>query len=308
MHNDDRFDGINDFVMTVKLGSFAAAAAAQGVTASGVGKSVSRLEARLGTKLLHRTTRRLTLTPEGRTYYDMCVQMLEDLEATEHGLIVGQQVPTGRLRVDVPAAFGRRHILPTLLALAEQHTGIELAVTFTDRTVNLVEEGIDLAVRIGALNNDADLVARQLGTQRLLICATPSYLARHGTPQVRDDLARHDCIVGWRRQGPAVWLLREADGSSTEQAIRVRHALRDGEAMLAATLAGAGLCQLPTWLIDAHLASGQLVPVLQQHAGGEMPIHAVWPATRYVKPRLRAAIDALVALAAAPNPVFHPAA
>lgn len=306
MHDNDRFDGIHDFVAAVRLGSFAAAAAARGVTASGVGKSVSRLESRLGTKLLHRTTRRLSLTQEGTAYYDLCVQMLDDLDEMESSLATGRQSPAGRLRVDLPAAFGRLHVLPTLLDFAAQHPRLNLAVTFTDRTVNLVDEGIDLAVRIGALNNDADLVARRLGTQRLLICAAPSYLARHGAPLRREQLAEHDCIVGWRRQGPPTWLLRAADGGAIVQPIRVRHEFRDGQAMLGAVLAGAGLCQLPTWLIDTHLRSGALVPVLDDYAGGEMPIHAVWPVTRYLKPKLRAAIDALSAMAAAPNPVFHP--
>lgn len=257
MHDNDRFYGIHDFVAAVRLGSFAAAAASRGVTASGVGKSVSRLESRLGTKLLHRTTRRLALTQEGTAYYDMCVQMLDDLEEMESSLATGRQ---------------------------SQHPRLNLAVTFTDRTVNLVDERVDLAVRIGALNNDADLVARRLGTQRLLICAAPSYLARHGAPLRREQLAEHDCIVGWRKQGPPTWLLRTADGGAIAQPIRVRHEFRDGQAMLGAVLAGAGLCQLPTWLIDTHLRSGAMVPVLDDYAGGEMPIHAVWPVTRDLKP------------------------
>jgi DNA-binding transcriptional LysR family regulator len=306
MTDNDRFDGIYDFVAAVRLGSFAAAAAERGVTASGVGKSVTRLESRLGTKLLHRTTRRLALTQEGTAYYDMCVQMLGDLEEMESSLSTGRQSPAGRLRVDLPAAFGRLHVLPTLLDFAAQHPRLDLAVTFTDRTVNLVEEGVDLAVRIGALNNDADLVARQLGTQRLLICAAPAYIARHGAPLTREQLGEHDCIIGWRRQGPPAWMLRAPDGDTIAQPIRVRHEFRDGQAMLDAVLAGAGLCQLPTWLIGTHLQSGELVTVLDEHAGGEMPIHAVWPVTRYLKPKLRAAIDALTDMAAAPNAVFHP--
>lgn len=306
MQNGDRFDGIHDFVTAVRLGSFSAAAAELGVTGSGIGKSVSRLEARLGTKLLHRTTRRLTLTQEGTTYYNACVQMLGDLDETESGFSTGHESPAGRLRIDLPAAFGRRHVLPTLLALAARYPRIDLSVTFTDRTIDLVNEGVDLSVRIGMLNNDGDLVARQLGTQHLLICAAPAYLARHGTPVAREELMQRDCIVGWRRQLPMTWLLKEADGTATEQAIAVKHEFKDGEAMLSAVLAGAGLCQLPTWLIDEHLQSGALVPVLDQYSGGIMPISLVWPKTRYVKPKMRVVIDALAAFAAAPNQIFHP--
>jgi DNA-binding transcriptional LysR family regulator len=306
MHSDDRFDGINNFVTVVRLGSFSAAAATLGVTGSGVGKSVSRLEARLGTKLLHRTTRQLTLTQEGTTYYNACLQVLGDLDETESSLSSGLQPPAGRLRVDLPAAFGRRHVLPALLALAAQYPRVDLSVTFTERTVDLINEGIDLAVRIGTLGKDADLVARRLGTQHLRICAAPSYLERHGSPIDKDELTQRDCIVGWRHQAPATWLLKECDGTETKQAIGVKHEFRDGEAMLSAVLAGAGLCQLPTWLIDEHLQSGALIPVLGQYAGGEMPIHVIWPRTRYVKTKMRVAIDALTELAAAPNQIFHP--
>lgn len=303
MQNHDRFDGINDFVMAVRLGSFSAAAAQLGVTGSSIGKSVSRLEARLGTKLLHRTTRRLTLTQEGTTYFAACTQLLGDLDETESSMTTGQQAPEGRLRIDLPAAFGRRHVLPTLLSLAAQYPRLDLAVTFTDRTVDLVSEGIDLAVRIGKLNNDADLVARRIGTQRMVICAAPSYVALHGAPREREELATRDCIVIWRL---ATWFLKEPDGTTTHETVHARHAFRDGEAMLNAVLAGAGLCQLPTWLVDEHLQSGALVTVLDQFAGAEMPIHILWPRTRYVKPKMRAAIDALSSMAAAPNSVFHP--
>lgn len=306
MHDNDRFDGIYDFVAAVRLGSFAAVAAERGVTASGVGKSVSRLEARLGTKLLHRTTRRLTLTQDGSTYYAVCLQVLDDLDESENGMSTGHQSPTGRLRVDLPAYFGRRHVMPTLIALSAKYPRIDLSVTFTERKVNLVDEGVDLAVRIGSLDNDADLVARRLGTQRLVICAAPSYLEKHGVPESKDELTQRDCIVGWRSRQRATWLMRESDGTVLEQPVAGRHEFGDGEAMLAGVLAGCGLCQLPTWLVREQLLSGSLVPVLGQYEGAEMPINLIWPVTRYIKPKMRAAIDVLAALAAPPNPIFHP--
>jgi DNA-binding transcriptional LysR family regulator len=291
--SSDRFQGIAEFVQTARTGSFTAAASRLAITASAVGKSVSRLEARLGTKLLHRSTRRLTLTPEGEAYLESCLGVLEDLESIEQGLASGRSAPVGKVRIDLPAAFGRRHVMPVLLDLAQRNARLDLAVMFTERTVDIINEGVDLAVRIGALGDDAGLVARRLGTQRLVICAAPSYVAAHGAPASAEDLIRRDCIIGWRRLPRPTWLLKDAEGRVAPQEIHVRHEFSDGEAMVEAVLAGCGLCQLPTWLIAEELKTGRLVTVLDQNAGGEMPIHAIWPRSRYMQPKLRVIIDAL---------------
>ncbi len=297
--HDDPFSGVREFVETMRNGSFTAAGARLGLTGSAVGKSVSRLEARLGTKLLHRTTRRLSLTPEGQRYFDGWVAILSDVQGLEQSVTEGSGQVSGRLSIHLPAAFGRRHVMPVLTRLAEDHPALDLAVSFTERRVNLIDEGVDLVVRIGALSDDADLVARRLGRQRLVICASPAYLAAHGTPAAAAALTEHDCIIGSRRDGvPPSWLLRQPDGSISTQAIRARHEFSDGDAMLEATLAGAGLSQLPTWLVSDALASGDLITVLDDVSGAEMPIHAVWPRSRYLKPGQRALIDALVADAA----------
>lgn len=306
MMDQNRFDGMSEFVATARSGSFTAAAAQLGMTGSAVGKSVSRLEARLGTKLLHRTTRRLTLTHEGEDYLETCIRVLDDLDGIEAGLARGKATPVGTLRITLPGAFGRRHILPGLLDLAARHDRLDLSVMFSERTADIITEGIDLAVRIGEPGNDADLTARRLGTQRLLICASPDYLHRHGAPVDAAELTRRDCIIGWRRTPRPGWLLKDADGKPLRQEIHVRHELSDGEAMVQAVLAGAGLCQLPTWLIADHLASGALLPVLDQFAGAEMPIHALWPSSRYLQPRLRIVIDTLARLAAQPGSGFNP--
>ncbi|WP_210166661.1 LysR family transcriptional regulator [Methylobacterium sp. Leaf87] len=282
-----------EFVRVAQAGSFTAAAATLGLTGSAVGKSVSRLEARLGTKLFHRTTRRITLTNEGEVYYESCVRALEELDDVEQRLMTGRSEPVGRVRLDLPGAFGRRHVLPILQELVLRHPGLDLSINFSERTAVIVEEGVDLAVRIGRLTDDADLVAVPLGRQRLVICASPSYLAGHGTPSMPADLASRDCITGWRRDGHPAWLLRQADGTITSVPVRARHELSDGEAMVAATLAGGGLCQLPTWLLAEHLASGGLRTVLDDHAGAEMPIHAVWPRSRYVRPAIRVIVAML---------------
>lgn len=290
----DRFAGVPEFVETVRTGSFTAAGLRLELTGSAVGKSVTRLEERLGTKLLHRTTRRLTLTPEGQRYFDGWVSILDEVQGLETSVTAGSGDIAGRLRLHLPAAFGRRHVMPVLLRLARHHPKLELSISFTEQRVNLIEEGIDLVVRIGALADDADLVARRLGRQRLVICASPEYLATYGAPKTPAELTEHDCLIGSRSGGPPAWLLKDVGGETLSQLIRVRHELRDGDAMVSAALAGAGLSQLPTWLIHQHLASGALLPVLEDYVGAEMPIHVVWPRSRYLKPAQRLVIDALV--------------
>ena len=302
--SDTRFDGIHEFVLTAQLQSFTAAALQLGVTSSAVGKAVSRLETRLGVKLLHRTTRKLTLTNEGDAYLASCLRVLEDLGTTEDGLSTGTAGPRGRLRVDVPAAFGRRYLAPTFIALVQRYPQLDLELSFGDRPVDMIADGIDLAVRIGTLKDDLELAARRLGQQRNVICAAPDYLRRRGPVATRAALLQHDCLISWRRGLRAAWLLQVAGGRIEEQDIHVRHALDDGEMLLHSVLAGCGLAQLPTWLVQEHIDSGALVTVLDEYAGATMPIHAIWPRSRYVQPKLRVVIDALVALSNARPEVF----
>jgi DNA-binding transcriptional LysR family regulator len=301
-------DGIPEFILAAQLESFTAAALQLGVTSSAVGKSVSRLEKRLGIKLLHRTTRRLSLTSEGDAYFATCVQVMENLQLTESWLSTGHAEPRGRLRIDLPAAFGRRHLAPMLIRLAGQFAQLDLTMTFGERKVDMVAEGIDLAVRIGDLMDDPELVARRLGEQRLVICAAPQYLHNRAAPKEKTDLLEHDCIIAWRKGLRATWLLNGDKGALEHQEIRVRHEFGDGEMMLSATLEGGGLCQLPTWLVDEHLSSGKLVTVLDQYAGARMPIHVIWPRTRYIQPKVRIIIDELLAIAEQHTALFHPGA
>ncbi|MFJ2689151.1 LysR family transcriptional regulator [Pseudomonas sp. NPDC087336] len=303
---ENTFDGIREFVAAAQSLSFTAAGLELGLTSSAVGKSVTRLEARLGVKLLHRTTRRLILTQEGETYLASCLRVLDELAETQGLLTTGQQEPIGRLRVDLPATFGRRHILPTLIDMSVRYQKLDLSVSFSERLVDIVNDGIDLVVRIGTLKDDADIVARKLGSQSLLICATPDYLARHTPPQTRDDLLHHDCIVGWRNGTRKTWMLIDENGQTFEQEVRVKHEMGDGEMLLKMTLAGGGLAQLPTWLVQDYIEQGELVPVLECYAGAEMPIHVIWPRTRYIQPKIRMIVDELLALAQRDSKIFRP--
>ena len=300
------FDGIREIVSAAQSLSFTAAALELGVTSSAVGKSVTRLEARLGVKLLHRTTRRLVLTAEGEAYLASCLRVMDELAETQGFLTTGQQAPVGRLRIDLPAAFGRRHILPTLIDMAVRYQQLDLSVSFSERLVDIVNEGVDLVVRIGVLKDDAEIVARKLGSQSLLICATPAYLQAHGTPQAPDDLLHHDCIVGWRNGTRKTWMLKDEKGQTHEHEVRVKHEVGDGEMLLNLTLAGGGLAQLPTWLVQTPVEQGLLVPVLEACAGAEMPIHVIWPRTRYLQPKVRMVVDELLALAQRDVLIFRP--
>lgn len=301
---EDRFAGIREFVATVDGGSFTAAALSLGVTGSAVGKSISKLEKRLGVQLLHRTTRRIDLTSEGDAYLINCRRILEELDQAEAYLSTGHQQPIGQLRIDLPTTFGRRHILPSLLKLGLRYPRLDLSVSLRDRPVDLVSEGIDLAVRIGMLPDSPDIVARPLGEQRLVICASPGYLKLRGVPSTRADLSNHDCLTGWRRGHQPTWLLKNAQGEIEPQEVPSRHELTDGDALLDACLAGCGLAQLPTWLAGDALHTGALTQVFSDISGGAMPIHVIWQKTWHLQPRVRVTVDELVRLAARDRSVF----
>lgn len=302
---EDRFSGIREFVLAIDQGSFTAAAVQLGVTGSAVGKSISRLEARLGVQLLHRTTRRIDLTNEGEAYLLSCRRIMEELDQAESFLSTGHREPIGRLRIDLPTTFGRRHIVPPLLELASRHARLDLSFTLRDQAVDMVSEGIDMAVRIGTLGDYPDLIARRLGDQHMVICASLAYLARKGTPTSHVGLLNHDCMAGWRRTNKAMWLLKDASGAITPHEVPVRHELPDGDALLHACLSGYGLAQLPAWLAGDALRSGALVQVLADITGGTMPIHVIWQKTWHSQPKVRVAVDALVSLADSKPGIFN---
>jgi DNA-binding transcriptional LysR family regulator len=289
-----RFDGIAEFVSVARRGSFTAAAAELGVTKSAVGRTVSRLEARLGAKLFHRSTRRLKLTSAGEAWLEHSVTAMTALERGEKLLKLAQDTPSGQVRIDLPTLFGRLYIVPALLDLAARCPALSLNVSFTDRKLDLIDEGIDLTVRIGKLDNTPDLVARPIGVQHMVICAAPDYLAAHGVPLSPADLADHDCIASWRHEQHGVWLLKQPDGSLTPYIVPVKHEVGDYEMMLAAVVAGRGLAQFPTWMVAKNIERGRLVPVLDGMSRGEMPISIVWVRTPALPAKIRVVVDEIV--------------
>jgi len=294
MTKKDNFNGLYSFVTTAQLGSFTAAAERLGLTKSAVAKSVSRLEQKLGLKLLHRSTRRLSLTADGEFYLSRCREALNIMEHAESVLTQHIESPSGRLRVDLPAAFGRKLIMPLLLEISERHPSLSLSITFSERFVDLIEDGIDFVVRIGELKDSSELIVRSLTTQKLVICAAPTYLARHGNPKTIEDVQQHKCVLGFRHEQAVVWRLKEPDGSTRLYTPPVGHEYGDGDAILEATLAGQGLSQLPRWLIEDHLSRGELIEVLTQHAGYEVPIYLLWPKSSHLLPKTRYTVDFLL--------------
>jgi DNA-binding transcriptional LysR family regulator len=289
-----RFYGIAEFVAVARRGSFTAAAAELGVTKSAVGRAVSRLEARLGAKLFHRTTRRLKLTPAGEAWLEHSSIAMTALERGEEVLKLAQNSPSGRVRIDLPTSFGRLYISPVLLDLAARCPALQLNVSFTDRKVDMIGEGIDLAVRIGELDDTPDIVARPLGVQRMVICGAPGYLATRGTPRRPADLAGHDCIVGWQHQKKVSWLLKQPDGTVAPYGVPVKHEVCDYDMMLSAVVAGRGLGQFPTWMVAEDIKNGRLVAVLNEMSGGEMPISLLWVRTPTLPAKIRVVVDEII--------------
>jgi len=288
MVSSERLKGIEAFVCTADAGSFTAAAERLSLTNSAVGKAVSRLEVRLNTRLFERTTRRLSLTDAGAAFYRTCVRVLDELQVAEQVLAADKMEPLGRLRVDVPATFGRMRVLPLLLGFAELHPGVRPHISFTDRFVDLVEEGSDVGVRIGGSDAwPAALGHRYLGTERLIFCASPAYLAQRGAPRSIDELFSHDAVTYGRADGSAnPWLITRGLGPVERRAIEGRVIVGQGDAQVEAVLANGGIAQLATWLVDEHLASGRLVQFLPESATDGLPLHLVWPRSRQLLPKV----------------------
>ncbi len=294
-HSASRLQGISAFVQAVETGSFTAAAQRLGVTKSAVGKSVATLEQRLGVRLLERTTRRLSLTQEGADFHQSCLRVLAELDEAETRAASRRREVAGTLRISLPISFGRRWVMPELLRIARQHPKLRLDVRFSDRAVDLLEEGIDMVVRLGEPGNSAFLSSRSLGHQRVVTCASPQYLAERGSPACALDLATHDCLTFAGGGGVVPWTLPAEPAGTTRRVIEGRHTISDGEALRAAALDGLGIAQLPTWLVADDLKRGALVAILAPRGMPGAPIRALWPATRDLAPKIRVVVDQLIA-------------
>jgi DNA-binding transcriptional LysR family regulator len=284
------------FAQTARHGGFAAAARAQGVAPSTLAKAVGRLEAALGVKLFHRTTRQVTLTPDGERLFHRCQRVLDEVESLQADASGTRVAPSGVLRIDLPVYYGKRFVMPLLAPVIAQYPGLQMDIRLTDVQVDLVREGVDLAVRIGQLR-DSTLVARRVDQQGLALCASARYLARRGTPRRVEDLAAHDAVVfrlpSTGRDRP--WQFRQR-GVPLELSPPPRVRVNETESLLEALKLDLGLCQVPDLLARDELARGELVEVLPGLRPPAMPIHLVYPSSRLLPSRVKVVIEALEAL------------
>lgn len=298
MFSSERLKGIDLFVCVADSGSFTAAAERLNLTSSAVSKGIARLESRLNARLFQRTTRRLALTEAGVDFYRTCTAVLAELEEAELALHVQHGEPCGKVRIDLPASYGRMHVLPVILDFVAEHGLLQPHVSFSDRFVDPVEEGIDILVRIGGSDVwPAALGHRFLGAERLIFCAAPRYLARHGEPHSVQDLEQHSCVVYGRSDGGVnPWLFSgEHAGDRERRVLPGRVAVGDGEGQVVAVVDGHGIAQLPLWLVEDRLQAGTLVQVLPHLALDGLPMNLVWLKTRQNLPKVSALLEALAA-------------
>ena len=288
----DRLQAITAFVTVVEAGSFARAAERLDASVSAVSRHVAELEAHLDARLLNRTTRRLSLTEAGAAFHERCVQLLADLEEAEQGASQGGATPRGTLKLTCPITYGVRVLAPAIAAFVARHAQVRVDVELSDRAVDLVDEGIDLAVRIGAIRSQF-LVARRIGSTTLVCCASPGYLARHGTPRTPEDLSRHACLTYEYAPVRNQWRFASPDGS--ERAVRVAGPIHanNGRMLVALAAQGAGIALEPDFMVAPEVADGRLVPILGDWTPPAIPIHAAYPSRRHLSAKVRAFVDFL---------------
>ncbi|TBZ16778.1 LysR family transcriptional regulator [Rhizobium leguminosarum] len=282
------------FMAVVDAGSFIAGGQAVGLSRSAAGKAVIRLEDRLGVRLLNRTTRTLSLTEEGRMFYERGLRILVSVDEAEASVAGQHSTPRGVLRLTVDDAFGRLVVLPLLEKYLRAWPDIQVEVSFTDRLADIVEEGFDLAIRIGATATDTRLVSRVIATYKARLCASPSYLAERGEPRDVDDLAVHDCLISAGRNQRQGWRFRGEGGSWIKAQGRSRLRLDSGEAIRDAALAGLGIALLPDFLVTDDLAAGRLRQILADFETDDAKIVTLYPDKRLLEPRVRRFIDLIV--------------
>jgi LysR family transcriptional regulator for bpeEF and oprC len=292
----DKLDAMRMFVRVVESGSFSQAARDLNVSQPTVSKQLAALEARLGTQLLARNSRALAVTPAGQDYYEATVRILQDIDSLEERVLEGQSAPSGLVRVTLSPAFGRMFVIPRLSDFRNRFPDVAIEMEVSGRHVDLIEEGIDVAIRIGRLSDSA-LVARRIGDMRMITVASASYLAQHGAPQTLGELRNHQRI-SYVYQGDIIGWGFHVDGGQVTVDGGGAFRTNDAEHVRGAVLAGLGIAHHASWLFTDVLASGEVVRILDQHAPPPFPINAVTAAGRRMPSRVRHFIDFLAAICA----------
>lgn len=283
------WDGINEFVCVVETESFTAAAKRLEVSVAHISRQVNQLEDRLGAKLLYRTTRKLRLTEVGEVYYQHARKILDDMQAAERAVMEMEGKPTGKLRITAPVYYGEYFLAPLVNDFLLQYPQLDLELKLTNETVDLVKEGYDLAIRLGTLDSSS-LMCRKLARRTQYLCASPAYLAAHGTPQTLADLANHRCLGGSLDH----WRFLE-NGKLRNWRVGSAWSCNSGLALKDAALKGLGIVQLPDYYVQSALAQGSLVSLLESHRLPDDGVWVVYPQNRHLSPKVRLLVDFLVA-------------
>ncbi len=282
-----KWEGICEFVHVAETESFTRAAKKLAISTAQVSRQISALEKRLNIKLFYRTTRKVSLTQEGQIFYQHCRSVLDGLEDAERAITNLQSKPQGRVKLTAPVTYGEQQILPLINDFVQQYTDVEVFASLGNQQVDLVEEGYDLAIRLGKLS-DSTLMARKLATRTNFVCASPGYLEKYGVPHSLSELGQHNCLLGTLDY----WRFKE---SGREKNVRVTGNLRynSGFALVDAALKSLGIVQLPDYYVQEHLKSGALVSVLNNYREAEEGIWAVYPHNRHLSPKVRLLVDYL---------------
>jgi DNA-binding transcriptional LysR family regulator len=288
----DRFKELTTFVEVAQRGSLSAAAREEGITPAMVGRRIDQLEGRLGVKLFKRSTRKVTLTPEGATFYEDCHRLLDDLRSAEDSLMVGARSASGRLIVTAPTAFGRKHIAPHLSAFITEHPNLSITLHLSERLVDLKNERFDLAIRIADLKS-ADLIAAKLARNHRVVCGAPTYFKRAGRPRSLAELARHNCLVTSTEEGSAdTWTFQEK-GKPIPMKVAGNLQCNDGEVLTRWAIAGEGLAWRSAWEVSEEVKRGRLITVLDEFAVPGSNVYAVYAERRLLPAKVKFFIEFL---------------
>ena len=289
----DRFAALEAFVRVAETQSFSEAARRLRTSKSAISRSVGALETELGARLFNRTTRSLNLTEAGRGYFERVNRILADLDDADRALGQLQARPRGRLQVSAPMSFGFLHLAPALPEFLDRYPEVDVEISLNDRFVDLIDDGFDVALRIGALP-DSSLMARRIAPIRRTLCASPDYFRRRGTPQAPDDLKAHECLRNSNVARTQEWRFVDADGKPRLVPVSGRVSANNGDALRVMALAGVGVASLPTFIVGADLSAGSLESALDRFIPQDLTLNAVYPHSRHLSPKVRAFVDFLV--------------
>lgn len=291
-----RWDGISEFVCVAEYESFTQAAKELGISTAQVSRQISALEKRLNIKLLYRTTRKVSLTEEGRVFYQHCRGVLDGLDAAEQAVSNLQSKPQGRIKLTAPVTYGEQQLLPLVNDFMVQYRDIEVTAFLSNQKIDLIDGGYDLAIRIGKLS-DSTMMAKKLSRRTNFVCAAPAYLEKYGIPHSLSDLSQHNCLLGTRDYWHFIedGKIDSGKNADKEKNLRVSGSVQynSGHSLVDAALKGLGIVQLPDYYVQKYLASGELVSLLNNYREPEESIWAIYPHNRHLSPKIRLLVDYL---------------